>query len=284
MCGGARKASTNDSKRKMLEKPKNTTSGLDAFCFVDLNEDVTNESSLEPEHPLWEGQGKTSNNVFFARREIKELDEVFAKIEIFGAKFEETTVFTDHSALRFLFQKKDAKPRIVWWILLLSEFDIEIKDKKGEENVVADHLSRLEDPKREEIREDAIGDEFPLESNDFVDTEKQCMPWFTDFANYLANGVVLKGMTKQQKKKFFLNVHSYVWDDPFFVKIGGDRILRRCVTREEGLDILRHVHEGLTGAHHGAHATTQKIFDYGFYWPTVVKDALKFVKMCDAYQ
>ncbi|XP_076906108.1 uncharacterized protein LOC143562078 [Bidens hawaiensis] len=75
-----------------------------------------------------------------------------------------TTVFTDHAALRFLFHKKDAKPRLIRWIFLLSEFDIEIKDKNGAENVAADHLSRLEDPKREEIREEEIGDRFPHES------------------------------------------------------------------------------------------------------------------------
>ncbi|XP_076883442.1 uncharacterized protein LOC143532209 [Bidens hawaiensis] len=66
--------------------------------------------------------------------------------------------------------------------------------------------------------------------------------------------------------------------------IGGDRILRRCVTKEEGWDILKHVHEGLTGGHHGAHATVQKVFDSGFYWLTVVKDAEEFVKLCDACQ
>lgn len=79
-----------------------------------------------------------------------------------------TIVFTDHAALRYLFKKKDAKPRLIRWILLLSEFDIEIKDKKGAENTAADHLSRLEDPEREEIREEAIGDKFHHNQKLFV--------------------------------------------------------------------------------------------------------------------
>ncbi|XP_076908750.1 uncharacterized protein LOC143565765 [Bidens hawaiensis] len=91
-------------------------------------------------------------------------------------------------------------------------------------------------------------------------------------------------MTTEQKRKFFLDVNRYVWDDPFLFKIGGDRILRRCVTKEEGWDILKHVHERLTGGHHGAHATAQKVLDSGFYWPTIVKDAEEFVKLCDTCQ
>ncbi|GJZ39128.1 putative nucleotidyltransferase, ribonuclease H [Tanacetum coccineum] len=58
-----------------------------------------------------------------------------------------TVVFTDHAAIKYLFSKQDAKPRLIRWILLLQEFDIEIKNKKGAENVAADHLSRLEKPK-----------------------------------------------------------------------------------------------------------------------------------------
>ncbi|MFS8034865.1 putative nucleotidyltransferase, Ribonuclease H [Helianthus anomalus] len=195
-----------------------------------------------------------------------------------------TVVFTDHSALRYLFQKKDAKPRLIRWILLLSEFDIEIKDKKGAENVAADHLSRLEDPSREEIREDAIGDRFPHESIDAVTAGVVDLPWYSDIANYLADGFVMENMSAQQKRKLMRDARKYIWDDPYLFRIGGDRILRRCVSREEGVEILRQVHEGLTGGHHGAHTTAQKVFDCGFFWPTVFKDAQDFVKACDACQ
>ncbi|GKA26751.1 reverse transcriptase domain-containing protein [Tanacetum coccineum] len=57
-----------------------------------------------------------------------------------------TIVYTDHSALKYLLAKQDAKPRFLWWILLLQEFDVIIRDKKGADNLAADHLSRLENP------------------------------------------------------------------------------------------------------------------------------------------
>ncbi|KAK1421773.1 hypothetical protein QVD17_24388 [Tagetes erecta] len=195
-----------------------------------------------------------------------------------------TVVYTDHQAVRYLFAKKDAKPRLIRWILLLSEFDVEIKDKKGAENVAADHLSRLEDPSRDEIFEENIGDTFPHESLMYVKAEDQGLPWFSDLANYLSEGKVVTGMSSQQRKKFFADANHYIWDAPYLFRLGADRVFRRCVSAEEGREILKHCHEGLTGGHHGPSYTAKKVLDAGFYWPTVFKDAHDLVRSCDACQ
>nr|GEZ50046.1 reverse transcriptase domain-containing protein [Tanacetum cinerariifolium] len=71
-----------------------------------------------------------------------------------------TIVYTDHSALKYLFSKQDSKPRLVKWVLLLQGFDIEIKDKRGVENLAADHLSRLENPELSTFTKEEIIDEF----------------------------------------------------------------------------------------------------------------------------
>ena len=66
------------------------------------------------------------------------------RLYILGFK---VTLYTDHAVIRYLMIKREAKPRLIRWVLLLQEFDMEIKDKRGSENVVADHLSRLESDK-----------------------------------------------------------------------------------------------------------------------------------------
>ncbi|GJS60920.1 reverse transcriptase domain-containing protein [Tanacetum coccineum] len=98
----------------------------------------------------------------------------------------------------------DAKPRLLRWILLLQEFDVEIRDKKGAENLAADHLSRLENPHQSELEKKEITETFPLETLGMVTFRgDDNAPWFADFANYHAGNFVIKGMSSQQKRKFF---------------------------------------------------------------------------------
>ncbi|GKD81448.1 reverse transcriptase domain-containing protein, partial [Tanacetum coccineum] len=73
-------------------------------------------------------------------------------------------VYTDHSALKSLMNKQDAKPRLLRQVLLLQEFDITIHDKKGSENLAADHLSRLENPHKDMLENKDINENFPLET------------------------------------------------------------------------------------------------------------------------
>ncbi|GJU34961.1 reverse transcriptase domain-containing protein [Tanacetum coccineum] len=118
-----------------------------------------------------------------------------------------TIVYTNHSALKYLLAKQDAKPILLWWILLLQEFDVIIRDKKGAENLVADHLSRLENPHQDVLENKEITETFPLETLGMVTFHGDSnTPWFADIANYHARNIIVKGMWSQQKKKFFKDV------------------------------------------------------------------------------
>nr|GFB35591.1 transposon Ty3-I Gag-Pol polyprotein [Tanacetum cinerariifolium] len=174
-------------------------------------------------------------------------------------------VYTDHFALKYLFAKKDAKARLLRWILLLQEFDFKVIDTKGAENYTADHLSHLENPYENVLD--------PKEINDKLAHHDQSTPWFADFANYHAGKFIIKGMSTQQKNKFFKDVKHYFWDDPFLFKTYVDQVIRRCVAGQEAVDILTACHSGPTEGHYVANYTAKKVFDSGFYWPTIYKDA-----------
>uniref|UniRef100_A0A2N9G390 RNA-directed DNA polymerase n=1 Tax=Fagus sylvatica TaxID=28930 RepID=A0A2N9G390_FAGSY len=149
--------------------------------------------------------------------------------------------FTDHAALKYLFTKKDAKARLIRWILLLQEFNLIIKDKKGVENVVADHLSRL-------IFEDnmehlPINDEFPDEHLFALSN----LPWYAYIVNYLAVGEIPKDWSTQDKRKFLVehvSEHGAIEvEDPrdgCTFKVNGQRLkpaLERFVQEEETIPL-----------------------------------------------
>nr|GFA36754.1 reverse transcriptase domain-containing protein [Tanacetum cinerariifolium] len=193
-------------------------------------------------------------------------------------------VYTDHSALKYLFSKKDSKARLLRWIILLQEFDFKVIDTKGAKNYAADHLSRLENPYENIFDPKEINETFSLESLNKVAHQDPSTPWFADFANYHAGKFIIKGMTTQQKQKFFKDARHYFWDDPYLFRTCPDQIIRRCMAGKEAIDILNACHSGPTGGHYGANYTAKKVFDSGFYWPTIYKDAFELVKRCDSCQ
>ncbi|GKB90342.1 reverse transcriptase domain-containing protein [Tanacetum coccineum] len=153
------------------------------------------------------------------------------------------------------------------------------------ENLTADHLSRLENPHQGDLNKKETNDIYPLETLGMITFHGDSNTlWFADIANYHAVNFVVKGMSSQQKKKFFKDVKHYFWDDPYLFRIYTDQVIRRCVHIQEAVDILTACHNGPTGRHHGANYTAKKVFDSRFYWPTIYRDAHDMVKSCDSCQ
>nr|GFB80865.1 reverse transcriptase domain-containing protein [Tanacetum cinerariifolium] len=123
-------------------------------------------------------------------------------------------------------------------------------DTRGAKNYAADHLSRLENPYENTFDPKEINETFLLESLNKVAHKDPSTPWFADLANYHAGNFIIKGMTSQQKQKFFKDAR----------------------------------HSGPTGGHYRANYTVKKVFDSGFYWPTIYKDAFELIKRCDSCQ
>ncbi|GJU93029.1 reverse transcriptase domain-containing protein [Tanacetum coccineum] len=113
-----------------------------------------------------------------------------------------------------------AVARLLRWVLLLQEFTFKVIDTKGAKNLVADHLSRLENPYENVLDPKEVNEKFPLETLNMVTFRgDSSTPWFANYANYHAGNFIVKGMLSQQKNKFFKDVKHYFWDDPFLFKI-----------------------------------------------------------------
>ncbi|KAM1185754.1 hypothetical protein ACFX2G_015334 [Malus domestica] len=186
-------------------------------------------------------------------------------------------VFTDHAALKYLLTKKEAKPRLIRWMLLLQEFDIEICDKKGSENVMADHLSRM--VHNEEAL--PILETFPDEQ---LMSIKVSEPWYADLVNFLVTKRIPSTYTRHQRDKLRHDARFYVWDDPYLWKFCPDQIVRRCVLDSEFRSILSFCHTYACGGHFGTQRTALKVLQCGFYWPSIFKDARTFCLTCDKCQ
>nr|GEW39717.1 hypothetical protein [Tanacetum cinerariifolium] len=170
-------------------------------------------------------------------------------------------------------------------------------DKKGSKNLAADYLSRLENPHQDILENKDINENFPLETLGSLNCHNT--PWFADIANFHMGNFIKKGLTSQQKKKFFKDVKHYFWDDPYLFQIFTDQIIRRCVHEQEAFDILKACHKGPSGGHHGANLTAKKrdempqnsihvceIFDIwgiDFMWPFPSSKGSKYILVAVDY-
>ncbi|GJT09825.1 reverse transcriptase domain-containing protein [Tanacetum coccineum] len=195
-------------------------------------------------------------------------------------------VYTDHSALKYLFAKKDAKARLLRWILLLQEFNFNVIDTKRAENYVADHLSRLENPYENVLDSKEINENFPLETLNMVTSRgNQSNPNVCRLLQITTREFHDKGMsTLKQKNKLFKDANTIFRTYPFSFKSVRYPVIHLCDVRSKSNRQPHTCHNGPTGGHYGANYTAKKVFDLGFYWPTIYKDAHELVKNYDSCQ
>ena len=186
-------------------------------------------------------------------------------------------LYTDHSAIRYLANKPVTNGRITRWLILLQEFDITIRDRPGKENPVADFLSRI--PKSVETA--AVEDQFPDEHLFAVAVQT---PWYADVANYLAVGKLPKHLTPNEWKQIVQRSNRFSWVGGYLFHTGADMEIRRCIREDEIFDILKACHDGPCVGHFAERRTTHKVLQTGYYWPTIFKDAKKFVQAYDSCQ
>ena len=185
----------------------------------------------------------------------KELLAVVCALDKFRAYLVRSNIviFTDHSALKYFLTKQNAKARLIRLVLLLQKFNLQIKDKKGVENVVEDHLSRL--TIAHDMHSPPINDEFSEES--LMQLEKA--PWYAHIANFLATGEIPHVWKEQDRKYFFAKIHSYYWEEPFLFKYYADQIIRKCMPEEEQQGILNYCHDSAYSGHFAFQKTAMKV-------------------------
>ncbi|RDX82342.1 Retrovirus-related Pol polyprotein from transposon 17.6, partial [Mucuna pruriens] len=227
-------------------------------------------SALEVVLGQQDGVGRSAHMIAYASRtmdsalinytttENKLLEIVFAldkfRSYLLGSK---VIVFPDHPALKHLLKKPDAKPRLIRWMLLL--------DKKGNDNVVADHLSRIE----RELDSMPIRDDFPDEQLLCMETST---PWFVDICNFIVASQFPPEASRLYREKIKSDAKYYIWDDPYLWKRGSDQVIRKCILDSKISSVLHFCHAAAGGSHHGSTWTAQKVLDCGFYWPTIFQD------------
>ncbi|XP_049405186.1 uncharacterized protein LOC125868609 [Solanum stenotomum] len=127
-----------------------------------------------------------------------------------------------------------------------------------------------------------IWEEFPDEKLMVLDISE--VPWYAHIVNLIVSGDYPPGATTQQNKKLNHDVKFYIQDELFLFKQGVDRVVRRCITDSEVQKVLESCHASPYGGHHGGERMTHKVVQSGFFWPSLFKNSIAFVKGCDKCQ
>jgi hypothetical protein len=239
---------------------------------------------------LWQyGEEKEERPIYYASRQMSPAEKNYTTTEreclpiIYACKkFRhyllgyDVVFHTDHDAIRYLVNKPDLSGRIARWVMLLQEFQYQIKVKPGVGNKNVDYLSRLE----EGVINQSLTADFPDEHLFAIRVEEDM---YAEIRNYLKNGVVPPG-DAHKRRMFILKAGPYTLVQGVLFKEGPDNRLRRCINKKESWKVLHTFHSGEEGGHFGGEATTRKIREAGYWWPTLHKDVHQYIRSCEPCQ
>jgi len=183
----------------------------------------------------------------------------------------------DHDALKYMISKPQLSGRIARWVLLLQEFNFDIQVRPGKHHTNADHLSRISN----DLSIDPIDDNFPdaqLFQVDIVSFE------YAEIIHYLLTGEFPSEYSTKQKNRLIYKATPHTMIGEVLYKKGKDGILCRCINPSEIPLILEGCHDSSCGGHFAGFVTATKVLNSRYWWPTLFKDAAKYVKKCDPCQ
>jgi hypothetical protein len=160
---------------------------------------------------------------------------------------------------------------------LLKEFDIEIWDKKGSKNVLADHLCKLV----VDFNEDVVPIAEMFFDEQLMHISKTPAPWFVDIVNYLVTIQIPSHWAKQDRSKFLAGAKYFFWNDPYLFKYYPYHIIRRCIPESDYQKILSFYHDHACGGHFSSKTTATKILQSRFCWPSIFRDAHAYCSACE---
>ncbi|GJZ63578.1 DNA-directed DNA polymerase [Tanacetum coccineum] len=203
---------------------------------------------------------------------------------------QEKTTFTCNFMEVFIddflvFENRTQKRGLLGGFYFSKDLTLRLRIKKGAENLAADHLSRLENRDLGTFTEEEITDEFLDEPLMILKAElNNDEPWYVDYVNYIVGKIVPQNWTTEKRRRFFSQVKNYFRDEPYAFKLCSNNVMRRCLAGSEILEILAHCYSGPTGGHYSTSITGREVYESGFYWPSIFKDAKDYVIRCDACQ
>ena len=153
---------------------------------------------------------------------------------------------------------KEAKLRLIRWILFLIEFNVDLKDKGGTENHVADHLSHLVHVEGEIYLQETS----PHKQLFFTSV---ILPWYANIVNYLVTNMLPPYMSKAQRDKVKSDVKYFIWDDVYLWKHCADQVIIRYISKNEIISILTFCYSYTCEGHFRANRAMRKVLEYGLY-------------------